>query len=469
MSIRDFLQLVPGVLLCGLLVFSACGDRDPSPPVNNIVAKVSDSDITLRELRESFYLAPNYPLRVSIQEARAYQLKYLIQQRFYYLAARQAGLHNDPLIAKRLTFIENREILKFYIKENFIEEVAISDLDIVRGLAKLKRQLRVQHLFAPDSAAMVAIQMRLENGETFAEIAGDTHRDEYLRDNGGDLGFITFGDLEEALEETVYNLEPNIVSPIVRTSYGYHIVKVTESQQDPALNAMTTAMQMDMVRDRISNRKIDRVIREDLQNLGGGKQIAINNRLLDIVWQAINTALVEKYRQPGPFVAPINNGEISTISVSLEEVLNQVIARFDGFELQVGDLLDRVRIMPPLQRPYLRSKSNIAQFIIDDFRRSLLLQQAHDEGYNKKAQVQSEIDYHSTQVLSYEAQKRLRSEIYKSAFPDEWEALDRAWKEVKSRAPVKEFPARLVSDLDNPDSLISKPPIPLQVQNRYRW
>ena len=456
------------IVLTIALFAVSCGEGE-SDANRDIIATVGDSKIELRELKESFVLSPNYPLRVSVRKAREYQLDYLINQRYYFLAAKRAKLQDDSLVSKRLTFIRNQEILKAYIKEEFVEQTTISDLELVRGMAKFKRKVAVQHLFSPDSAGIVRYLNRLAGGQSFEDIAKDIYTDEYLRNSGGDLGFISFGDLEEPLEEAAYNLEPGHISPPIKSAHGYHLIRVGATETDSSGHTMTTAMQMDMVRDQIRNRKIDKIIRAQLSDLGDGKQIAINNRMLDVVWRAINAALGEKYRTPGPFVLPINNGELSTIEMSLDQVVNEPIAQFDGKLLHVGELLDQIEIMPPLQRPYLRSKRNIAQFIINGYRRKLLLRKAVERGIDQQKRVLAEIDYHSTQVLTHEAFKRLRSDVFRELFPQQWQELSDAFTAVKATSLVKKNLETLVADLPDADSMIVKPPIPMRVQNRYLW
>ena len=44
------------------------------------------------------------------------------------------------------------------------------------------------------------------------------------------MGFITRQIMPEPLDKTIFNLPVNKISPIVQSSYGFHIFKVLESQ-----------------------------------------------------------------------------------------------------------------------------------------------------------------------------------------------------------------------------------------------
>jgi peptidyl-prolyl cis-trans isomerase C len=73
------------------------------------------------------------------------------------------------------------------------------------------------------------IQQKLRNGEDFAELA-KTSSEGPSNANGGDLGFFKRGQMVKPFEDAAFALEPNEVSEIVQTRFGYHIIKVVEKK-----------------------------------------------------------------------------------------------------------------------------------------------------------------------------------------------------------------------------------------------
>jgi parvulin-like peptidyl-prolyl isomerase len=49
-------------------------------------------------------------------------------------------------------------------------------------------------------------------------------------DNGGDLGYVTRGQLVEEFEDVVFNLSPGQVSDVFRTRFGFHVAKLYDRQ-----------------------------------------------------------------------------------------------------------------------------------------------------------------------------------------------------------------------------------------------
>lgn len=73
------------------------------------------------------------------------------------------------------------------------------------------------------------IKEELDGGADFEQFAIE-HSDCPSAQNGGDLGVIVRGQMVDEFEKTAFNTEVNSISDIVKTEYGYHIIKVTDRQ-----------------------------------------------------------------------------------------------------------------------------------------------------------------------------------------------------------------------------------------------
>jgi peptidyl-prolyl cis-trans isomerase SurA len=70
----------------------------------------------------------------------------------------------------------------------------------------------------------------LQVGMDFQEAAYEFSEDRQSAERGGDLGMIQRRSLPPDFETVAFSLEPGVISDIVRTEYGYHIIKVTDTQ-----------------------------------------------------------------------------------------------------------------------------------------------------------------------------------------------------------------------------------------------
>jgi len=72
---------------------------------------------------------------------------------------------------------------------------------------------------------------QVKEGADFAELAKENSDDTGSAIDGGDLGFFDNQTMVPEFTEAAFALEPNEVSDIVETNYGYHIIKVTDHRE----------------------------------------------------------------------------------------------------------------------------------------------------------------------------------------------------------------------------------------------
>jgi peptidyl-prolyl cis-trans isomerase SurA len=73
------------------------------------------------------------------------------------------------------------------------------------------------------------------NGADFADLARQYSEDTGTKEEGGDLGFFQRRMMIKEFDETAFNLEVGELSDVIKTNYGYHIIKLTEKKQQPTL------------------------------------------------------------------------------------------------------------------------------------------------------------------------------------------------------------------------------------------
>lgn len=77
-------------------------------------------------------------------------------------------------------------------------------------------------------AQIESAQAALKKGEKFADVAKKFSEDKISAANGGDLGFFNRGQMVPEFESIAFSQKTNVVSDIVTTKFGYHILLVAE-------------------------------------------------------------------------------------------------------------------------------------------------------------------------------------------------------------------------------------------------
>ncbi|WAM32051.1 peptidylprolyl isomerase [Caldicellulosiruptor naganoensis] len=85
---------------------------------------------------------------------------------------------------------------------------------------------------AKKKKAEEVLQM-IKNGQSFEKLAQKYSEDETTKQKGGDLGYFRKGEsgLDKEFEDATFSLSIGEISPVVKTSYGFHIIKVTDKKQ----------------------------------------------------------------------------------------------------------------------------------------------------------------------------------------------------------------------------------------------
>lgn len=115
-------------------------------------------------------------------------------------------------------------------------------------------QVRASHVLlrteGEDESAVEAraneLAARARGGADFAALAREHSEDEATAAGGGDLGTFGRGRMVTEVEDAAFALDVGAVSDPVRSAFGFHVIRVTEKQEE-------TAQPLDEVREAIEN------------------------------------------------------------------------------------------------------------------------------------------------------------------------------------------------------------------------
>ena len=79
---------------------------------------------------------------------------------------------------------------------------------------------------------IVEIRKKIQNGADFETLAIENSQDPSAKDNKGNLGYFSVFRMVYPFESAAYNTKKGEVSKIIRTKFGYHIIKVTDIRKN---------------------------------------------------------------------------------------------------------------------------------------------------------------------------------------------------------------------------------------------
>ncbi len=158
------------------------------------------------------------------------------------------------------------------------EKVTIEDVNefYVKNKSRftVPEQVKASHILVPASkdepndvrekakAKINDMLRQIKEGADFAEFA--KNNPDSTSATGGDLGYFTKGEMLEDFEKAAFALEPNQVSDVIETIYGYHLIKVTDHKDEEIVS-------FDEVKDKLleslNNQKENEFIEQYIDSL----------------------------------------------------------------------------------------------------------------------------------------------------------------------------------------------------------
>jgi peptidyl-prolyl cis-trans isomerase SurA len=126
------------------------------------------------------------------------------------------------------------------LAKNYFNDTKITQELVQEGYNRLQKEIKASHILimvdenaAPEDTLKAykkieEISKKAIAGEDFAALASQFSEDPSAKENKGDLGYFTAFRMVYAFESAAYNTPKGKVSKIIRTRFGYHILKVED-------------------------------------------------------------------------------------------------------------------------------------------------------------------------------------------------------------------------------------------------
>ncbi|WP_371360073.1 SurA N-terminal domain-containing protein [Pseudomonas sp. KT_2_4] len=157
-------------------------------------------------------------------------------------------------------------------RSSFFDQVTVKDDELQaayeKETANLAEQRRAAHILievndkvteAQAKAKIEDIQARLAKGEKFEALAKEFSQDPGSANNGGDLGFAGPGVYDPDFETALYGLKQDQVSAPVRTTFGWHLIKLlgVEAPEVPSFASLKDKLTRDLKAQQVEQRFVE--------------------------------------------------------------------------------------------------------------------------------------------------------------------------------------------------------------------
>tara|TARA_R110000765_G_scaffold136630_7_gene235877 strand:+ start:531 stop:2426 length:1896 start_codon:yes stop_codon:yes gene_type:complete len=186
----------------------------------------------------------------------------------YYAASAQQFMTPEQVVLETLTLSRSS-----FFDQVDVSEDAVNEL-YQREIGNLAEQRRASHILvevadddADAKARIEAAAARINAGEDFAKVAADVSEDGGSARNGGDLGYVIKGSFDPSFDDALFALKTDEVSAPVLTSYGYHLIKLTDlkAPEVPTLESMREQLVQELKSEQVERAFVD--ASQELANL----------------------------------------------------------------------------------------------------------------------------------------------------------------------------------------------------------
>ena len=141
---------------------------------------------------------------------------------------------------------------------------------------KSGEEVRVRQILVHDEGLANDIAGQLKKGASFEDLSAQ-HSLAPNAKKGGDIGFVSRGELPKMFEDVIFSLKPGGVSDVIRTDSTFHIFKVDERRPPGTIDLATAAP---VIRERLREETIRERMAQLVSRSRGEMQIAVLTKRL---------------------------------------------------------------------------------------------------------------------------------------------------------------------------------------------
>ena len=204
-------------------------------------------------------------------------LNELIEQHLLVLEAKSSGLDKKPLVQQEIQKAIENVLAQSFIKME-IGRVNVSDESLIKYYNLNPEpyttgiRIKAKHIITKTNKEAEKALQEVNKGKEFSTVAEQVNIDS-SQSTGGDLGWVVKGIMVKPFEDALFSLEESQVSGIVKTSFGFHIIKaekIVKGKIKP----------FNSVKNEVKKQIVDQHISQLKENLTKKYPIKINRDLL---------------------------------------------------------------------------------------------------------------------------------------------------------------------------------------------
>lgn len=218
-----------------LFVFVTCAKKEGQKGA--YLAKVGNVKITQADLEREIKNLPDFAQKIfEGNGGKERFLNELVKKELLYQEALKKGLDKNTDYLKKVEDFKKITLIGHLLEKEIESKAKVTDQEVKDYYEKHKEdfapvsQIRMSLILLKTEEEAKKILERLNKGEDFAKVAKKSSVDLNSAKNGGDLGYLSRGQMTAELEAIAVRLKTGEISEPIKTQSGYQIIKVTDKK-----------------------------------------------------------------------------------------------------------------------------------------------------------------------------------------------------------------------------------------------
>lgn len=268
---KKYISLLLAIGLAITLVILGCGSSSKDPAVAVVNGEEIPVSMIHKYFDEAGYTFNNFDEELAAKRAA---VDSVIDYKLLIKGAYEAGLANDPEIDKVIKSKNAEFLFDAMYRKDVMPSTEVTEREIRDFYDRLAEERRVFHILVATKEQADSIATQLKNGQDFGVLARTLSLDQSSAVSGGDLGWMSWGaNIVDEFREEAFRLSPGSTSEPIKTEFGYHIIRVTETRP---VEMKDFAELSPYIRQALIDRKASKVEGEFISKLQEKAGVEIN-------------------------------------------------------------------------------------------------------------------------------------------------------------------------------------------------
>lgn len=406
-----WINVVCAACAFGFCFLPACCHR--SKEAAPVLARAGDRCITVPQFVARCELALRPSLSGPSPEQKKRLLELLIDEKLLALEAEQQRLARDEHLMEVTSLYADLAAARALYAREVQGKVSLSPEEISTAARRMAEVRTVQFFLTKDRGQAEAAHQQLLANCSFAQVlaatgtlAPDTTRFRF---------HARWGDLEEALDEAVFGLQPGEISDVIKTSRGYVVCRVDSIARSHFLGETGAGELHHKAAKILRARKEAARSAAYVKQLMGTKKVEVEEEAFAVLADALVRHIDFSDRSLPPFAERqqlLSDDILVPSQKAIGTAAQMVVLRFSGGQWTISDVLRRWRVLHPpvdVSSP-AACRASLVRILSTMVRDHFLAQEAHRRGLYKDPQVRAETELWRDYFLAHMMQERLRKD-----------------------------------------------------------